>query len=394
MAGPLDGIRVIDLTAIVSGPHCTMLLADQGAEVIKVEPPGGGDLVRYAGTSRGGLSATFAVLNRGKRSVALDLRERRGVEILHELVRRADVFAENFRPGAVDRIGIGYEALREIRPELIYLSISGFGRDGPYARKRVYDPIIQALSGMASVQAHPEIGEPDLLRNIVCDKVSGVFAAQAVCAALFARERGAGGQHLALSMLDAAIGFLWSDGMSQETLLGEDVQAGVTLADFYQVTRTADGFMTWFTVSDTEFQGLCRVVGHPEWAADPRFATLLKRTENVLELMPALKEEFAKRPTTELIAALEAEDVPCAPINAVREIADDPQVRHSRTLEESDHPRAGRMRQPRPTVHFETTPARIAGPAPMLGEHTDEVLGELGIGGQELASLRADGVVG
>jgi crotonobetainyl-CoA:carnitine CoA-transferase CaiB-like acyl-CoA transferase len=394
MAGPLDGIRVIDLTAIVSGPYCTMLLADQGADVVKVEPLGLGDLVRYAGTSRGGLSAGFAVLNRGKRSVALNLRERRGTEILCALVRRADVFAENFRPGAVDRMGIGYEALHAMHPELIYLSISGFGRDGPYARRRVYDPIIQGFSGMASVQADPETREPDLVRNIVCDKVTGLSAAQAICAALFARERGAGGQHLGLSMLDTAIGFLWSDGMVNQTLLGEGVEARPSLADFYRITRTADGFMTWFTVSDVEFQSLCRVLGHPEWAEDPRFATLLERAENVLDLIPRLEEEFAKRPTPELIAALEAEDVPCAPINAVSEVADDPQVRHNRTLEESEHPRAGRMRQPRPSVHFEKTPARIAGPAPMLGEHTEKVLGELGIGGSELAGLRADGIVG
>jgi crotonobetainyl-CoA:carnitine CoA-transferase CaiB-like acyl-CoA transferase len=394
MPGPLDGIRVIDLTAIVSGPYATALLADQGADVIKVEPLGIGDPIRYTGSARGGVSGTFAVLNRGKRSLALNLREPRGVAILRDLVRGADVFAQNFRPGAVERMGIGEDVLRAVEPELIYGSISGFGRDGPYRSKRVYDPIIQGLSGMAAVQGRPGDSEPDLVRNIVCDKVTALTAAQAITAALFARERGAGGQHLELSMLDTAVGFLWCDGMVNEILLGDGATPGATLSDFYQVTRTADGFMTWFTLSDVEFQGLCRAVERMEWADDPRFATLAARVANLTVLVPLLEAEFARHKTADLLERLETHDVPCAPINPVGVVADDPQVRHNETLEVIEHPQAGLMRQPRPAARFEKTPARAGRPSPMLGEHSDALLAELGIAEGEIAELRESGVVG
>jgi crotonobetainyl-CoA:carnitine CoA-transferase CaiB-like acyl-CoA transferase len=393
MAGPLEGVRVVDLTAVISGPICTQLLADQGADVIKVEPPGFGDLMRIAGTSRGGMSAVFVNVNRSKRSVVLNLRDPRGIELVKRLVRDADVFAQNFRPGAVERMGLGYDALREVRPDLIYLSITGFGTDGPYARKRVYDPLIQGISGMASVQRRPDSGEPDLVRNIVCDKVTGLTAAQAITAALFARERGRGGQHLRLAMLDAAVAFLWPDGMINETFLGEDVQVAPTLSDFYRVTPTADGFMTWFTLSDAEFQAMCRALDRPEWAEDPRFATLAARIENLIEAVDLLEEVFATWKTADLLAALEAEDVPCAPINAVGSVAQDPQVLHNALLCELDHPHAGRLRQPPPAVQFEATAAAISHPAPLLGEHSDEILREAGVSDTELAELREAGVV-
>jgi len=391
MPGPLEGVRVVDCTAIVSGPYSTMLLADQGADVIKVEVPGVGDLVRYAGRLRGGMGPSFAVLNRGKRSLVLDLRDERGRAILRRLVARADVFAQNFRPGAAERVGMGYEDLRRVNPELIYVSISGFGESGPYTAKRVYDPVIQALSGMAAVQADPSTRAPDLVRNIVCDKVTGLMAAQAITAALLARARGGGGQHIRLAMLDAALAFLWPDAMANETFVG--AEPGLLLADFYRITRTADGFMTWYTASDREFAGLCRALERPEWASDPRFATLAERQRHLLALMPMLDLEFAKRSTQDLLRALEAEDVPCARIQSVREAVADPQVAANGAVVESEHPRAGRIREPAPAARFERTPARAGGPAPGLGEHTDEILSDLGLDAAEIAALRDAGVV-
>ena len=221
MAGPLEGIRVIDLTTMVSGPLASSILGEQGAEVIKVEMPGTGDLIRHIGSSRGGLSAIFATLNRNKRSVVLNLREPRGRELLERLLEGADVFMQNFRPGVMAGMGFGEPELRRLNPELIYVSINGFGETGPYAQRRVYDIVIQALSGLAASQADPQTGTPDLVRNIVCDKVTAVSAAQAISAALFARERGAGGQHVRLAMLDSTIAFLWPDGMQSLTYLGE-----------------------------------------------------------------------------------------------------------------------------------------------------------------------------
>ncbi len=391
MAGPLEGVRVVDCTAIVSGPLCTMLLADQGADVIKVEVPGAGDLVRYTGAARGGISAPFATLNRGKRSLVLNLQDERARRILRDLVGRADVFAQNFRPGAAERVGMGYEALAAINPALVYVSISGFGESGPYAGRRVYDPIIQALSGMAAAQAAPGTTTPDLVRNIVCDKVTGLTAAQAITAALFARERGAGGQHLRLSMLDAAIAFLWPDAMANETFVG--APPGMSLSAIYRVTPTADGCLTWFAVSDAEFAAACRVLGRDELTADPRFAKLQTRANHLEELFPILEAEFARRKTDELLRALEAADVPCARVNSVPEVLSDPQVLANGTVVESELPRTGRTRQPRPAARFERTPARIGAQAPALGEHTDEILRELGLSAAAIADLRAASVV-
>ena len=225
----------------------------------------------------------------------------------------------------------------------------------------------------------------------MCDKVTGLTAAQAITAALFARERGSGGQHIRLAMLDAAIAFLWCDSMANETWIG--AEPGLLISDFYRVTRTADGYMTWFTASDREFAGLCRALGRVEWASDPRFATLLERVRNLLVLFPQIELEFAKRSTDDLVRALEAEDVPCARVNSVREALVDPQVVANGTVVESEHPRAGRMRQATPAARFERTPARVGGPAPGLGEHTDEILSELGLERGEIAALREARIV-
>ena len=225
MPGPLDGIRVVDVSTILAGPLATMMLADQGADVIKVEPPGIGDLLRIAPFRREGLSAFFANGNRGKRSVALDLKQPRGREVLLRLVERADVFVQNFRPGAVERLGIAESDLRAVRPDLIYVSVSGYGESGPYRDRRVYDPILQGLTGHVAIQKNPDVPIPDLIRHVVVDKAAAYTAAQAITAALFARTRGAGGQHVRVAMIDVALAFLWPDGMMAHTLLGENVAA-------------------------------------------------------------------------------------------------------------------------------------------------------------------------
>src|SRR5713101_2664154 len=208
MPGPLNGFRIVDVTQMVSGPMATMMLADQGADVIKVEPPGIGDLTRALAGRHRGMSPVFAIVNRNKRSIVIDLKTARGLELLKQLVATADIFIQNFRPGAADRMGLGEEALRAVKPNLIYVSISGFGERGPYVHKRTYDPVIQALSGLASIQADPD-GRPRMMRVIVPDKVTALTAAQAMTAALLARERNGAGQHVRLAMLDAVIAFIW-----------------------------------------------------------------------------------------------------------------------------------------------------------------------------------------
>ncbi len=394
MAGPLEGIRVIDLTSMVSGPMATCVLGDQGAEVIKVEVPGTGDLIRHIGTARGGLSAIFTTLNRNKRSIVLNLHQPRGRELLHKLVAGADVFVQNFRPGVMETLGFGEAELRPLHPGLIYVSISGFGHTGPYAQRRVYDIIIQALSGMAASQANPKTGEPELVRNIVCDKVTAVTVAQAISAALFARERGAGGQHVRLSMLDTAIAFLWPDTMQSYTYLGEGATPPAPLTGLLSVRQTKDGHMTIFAISDAEFAGLSRALGRPELIEDTRFADVTARTRNAEVLAELLDQATGAHTTAELCARLQAEDVPHAAVNSLDSIHLDPQVIENGLLVESEHPHAGPTRTPRPVASFDATPATIRRPAPALGEHTDEVLVELGLVESEIHELRAQGVLG
>jgi crotonobetainyl-CoA:carnitine CoA-transferase CaiB-like acyl-CoA transferase len=389
MAGPLAGIRVIDLSTMVSGPLATAILGDQGADVIKVEPPGQGDLIRHIGCARGGLSAIFNTINRNKRSIVLNLQDERGRALLLRLVARSDVFVQNFRPGVADRMGIGESDLRRLAPNLVYVSISGFGDAGPYAQHRVYDIVIQALSGMASSQSDPKTGKPELVRNIVCDKVTAIHAAQAVCAALVARERGAGGQHVRLAMLDASISFLWPDGMQQHTYLGPGATAPAPLHGILRAFPTADGFVTLLTISDSEFQGLARALGRPELIGDPRFSTVATRMENVDALADIVALETGRVNSEEICSRLAAEGVPAAPIRMQSRIHEDPQVIANGLLLELEHAQCGPIRVPGPVARFTSTPSEVRRLAPLLGEHTDEVLTEIGVTPEELASLRA-----
>jgi crotonobetainyl-CoA:carnitine CoA-transferase CaiB-like acyl-CoA transferase len=311
-------------------------------------------------------------------------------------VRRADVFVQNWRPGAAERLGLDEPALRAQNPGLIYVSISGYGDSGPYRDRRVYDPIIQALTGHVAVQRNPEFPVPDLVRNVVADKASAYTVAQAITAALFARERGAGGQHVRVPMLDASLAFFWPDGMMAHTLLGEGVDGGPTLYQIYRLQPTADGHLVYFAASDAETFALFRALGHPEWCSDPRFATLGERRkpEHFAALGALLDESFRSWKTAALLERMVAEQVPVGPVNSLEEVLADPQVVHNGVVFEREHPSAGRMREPRPAARFDRTPSEPGRPAPLHGEHGDEILAELGLGPDERARLRAEGVVG
>jgi len=393
MSGPLEGFKVIDLTAVVSGPLATQILADQGADVIKVEPPGIGDMVRAAGFRRADVSNSFASLNRNKRSIVIDLKRPEGVALLLELVRDADVVAQNFRPGAVERLGIGYDDVRRINPEVVYVSISGFGEQGPYAGKRVYDPVIQMFSGMVEAQTDPASGKPDFVRNIVCDKVTSLTAAQMITSALLARATGKGGQHVRLAMLDAAVAFLWPDGMVNETFVGPDVKRGLAQSDLSAVYQAADGYMCVFPTSNRDWRALCEAMGRPELIEDERFRSGNRRSRFFPELAAEIGTMVRDLTVAEVRQRLDAVGVPCAPMLSREEMRDDPQVIANELIVEQDYEHLGRVRQPRPAARFERTPTSIRTPAPTLGEHTDAVLRQLGKSADEIERLRSEGTV-
>lgn len=384
--GPLEGVRVLDLTSMISGPVATMMLGDQGADVIKVEPPGG-DLVRNLGPNRAGLTASFVSSNRSKRSLVLDLKSAEGLAALKRLIPTADVFVQNFRPGAIERMGLGESVVRALRNDIVYVSISGFGETGPYAHKRVYDPVIQALSGLASIQADRDSGRPRMVRTIIPDKTTAVTAAQAITAALFARERTGKGQHVKLAMLDAMVAYLWPEGMTSLTFVGREVQAARAQIAQDLIFETTDGFITAGAVSDAEWRGMCTALERPEWLDDERFKTAAGRVIHVQARLAMTAEVLKQRSSAEWLERLDREGVPCAPVLSREQVIEHEQIRVNATIEEHEHSVAGRIRQPRPAARFSATPARMRRPAPMLGEQSREILEEAGFSAGEIDAL-------
>ncbi len=394
MSGPLHGFRVIDLTSVVSGPLATMMLADQGADVIKVENPKGGDFTRAAANRRGGFSATFVNNNRNKRSIALDLKTKAGIETVKRLVKDADVLVQNFRPGVTDRMGLGEAALREINPRLVYVSISGFGPDGPYAKKPVYDPLVQALSGLTTIQGGSDEARPRLVRTIIPDKLTGFTAAQAVTSALLARERTGEGQHVQVSMLDSVISFLWHSDMGSQTFVGDEFPQEAAHSFIDLIYETTDGYISVAVNADKQWHGLARAVGRLEWIDDPRFKTSELRQVNIDARLNLTQEALATFSTAEALARLDAEDVPCVPVVTRREMISHPQITANEIVQVLEHPEAGTLRQARPAARFSGTPVEMRRGAPVLGVDTDAVLTEFGFSRDEIAELHAAGVTG
>ncbi len=393
MPGPLHGYRVVDVSQMISGPVATMILGDQGADVIKVEPPGRGDLTRALGGGARRMSPIFATSNRNKRGLVLDLKNEKGLDVLKKLVATADLFVQNFRPGAAERLGIGEEALRAVRPDLIYVSISGFGETGPYAQKRVYDPVIQALSGLADIQGGSG-KRPRMMRLIVPDKVTALAAAQAMTAALLSRERTGKGQHVRLAMLDAVISFLWPEGMARHTFVGPDVGVSRPSEVRDLIFETKDGFITAGAVSDAEWHGLANALGHPEWLEDDRFKNPAARVKHADVRLEMTAEVLATRSSEEWLDVLDRHQVPCAPVIRREDLVDNEQVVANDLIVECEYPLTGRMRQTRPAARFDETPSEIRRPAPGLGEHNEELLAELGFDATTVRELAQSGVLG
>ncbi|HUF55882.1 MAG TPA: CoA transferase [Thermohalobaculum sp.] len=392
MAAPLEGIRVVDLTSMVSGPLATMTLADQGADVIKVEHPKTGDFARSVAGRRGGFSAAFLNNNRGKRSVALDLKDPRGVEAVLRLAAGADVFVQNFRPGVAERLGLGEAAVRTACGDIVYCSIAGFGFEGPYAAKPVFDPLIQALSGLASVQAGSDDARPRLVRTILPDKLTGVQAAQAISAALFRRERTGQGAHIRLSMLDTLMAFLWSSDMVGHTFVGDEPEEERSQSFIDLIYETADGHISVAAMHDRNWRDLAEALDRPDFLEDERFRTAEGREVHKDARLELTQAALAGLTTAEATERLEAHDVPCAPVLTRTEARRHPQIGANAILVEYDHPQAGRIRQARTPARFAEGIGREPRPAPLLGADTRAVLECIGYDAGEIEALIADGV--
>ncbi len=390
MSGPLSGFKILDMSRVLAGPAATVLLADQGADVVKVEPLRG-DVVRAMGG--GGVTPGFVTANRGKRSIALDLKSPAGIEIVKRLARDADVFVQNFRPGAIDGMGLGEPVIREINPSIVYVSMSGFGEKGPYAHKRVYDPVIQALSGLADLQATDENDRPRMIRTVIPDKTTGITTAQAITAALLSRERTGEGQHIRVAMLDVMIAYLWQEGLGGLTLVGQEhrVKRGQRSKDL--IYQTADGYITAGAVSDAEWRGMCKALDREEWLTDERFATPQARSVNVKARLEMTAEVLRTNTSAYWLERLDACEVPSAPVLTRPEVISQEQVQVNDILSEYEQPGLGMVRQPRPAARFEGTPVNTEQTAAALGEHSREILIEAGYSAEEIDDLLSTGVM-
>ena len=382
--GPLTGIKVIDLTAMVSGPVATMMLGDQGADVIKIEPLSG-ELMRSVGAQNNGMTTSFLCSNRSKRSLTINLKDIEGIKIIKKLIKNADVIVQNFRPGTMKRMGLSYEEVKKINSNIIYTSISGFGDKGPYSKQRVYDPIIQALSGLADIQRDQETKFPKMVRTIIPDKTTGMAAAQAISSALFYRERYGKGQHIKLAMLDVMIAYLWPEGSSSLSFVGKESDPSSGQMGLDLVFKTNDNkFITAGAVTDKEWLGMCNAFDRKDLLVDPRFNTPRSRFDNKTERRLIVAQEIKKHKANDILQKLATNEVPSAPILNREELLENEQVLQNKIIEFHDSNIFGKIRSPRPAPIYSESPLSGEQLAPLLGENSIEILKELNYSDDEI----------
>jgi crotonobetainyl-CoA:carnitine CoA-transferase CaiB-like acyl-CoA transferase len=391
---PLDGVRVVDLSRVLAGPWSTQLLADMGAEVVKVEEPGRGDDTRAWPPFLGGESTYFMSVNRGKKSVTLDLKAEAGKTVLRRLLAGADVLVENFRPGTLERLGFGWAAVHALNPRLVYASISGFGESGPEAWRPGYDLIVQGESGIMDLTGFPD-GPPVKVGNSIADLAAGTMAAHGVVLALFARERTGAGQKVEIAMLEVMASLLTYQGQAYLATGKSPRRRGNQHPSIvpYEVFRAADGYLTVGVANNSLWGRFCQALGHPELATDPRFDTEARRVENREVLVPLLGGIFAGAPAADWIERLGKAGVPAGRIRSVGEVLESEHLQARGALVTLTHPTAGAMRMVGPPIRLHGTPGAAAAPAPLLGQHTDEVLAGLGYAPDAVAALRRERVV-
>jgi crotonobetainyl-CoA:carnitine CoA-transferase CaiB-like acyl-CoA transferase len=391
--GPLDGVKVLELAQIMAGPTCGMLLADLGADVIKVERvPGGDDTRTMSRPSVAGESAAFMAMNRNKRGIALNLKAPAAKDALKRMASRADVLTENYRKGALDKLGLGYEVLRAVNPGLIYCSISGYGRTGPYADKGGFDLIAQGMSGLMAITGEPG-GAPVKSGSPVCDINAGILAALGIVSAYLHRVKTGEGQLVDTSLFEAGIQqTYWHSAIFFATgaAPGPSGSAHILSAP-YQAFRASDGWLNIGGANQANWERLARALGAPEWTADERFRSNSDRMKNLQALTTLMNARLKTRSVQNWISALEAEGVPCGPINSIADMAADPQTVARQMVVELEHPRAGRTRALGLPIKLSATPGKVTRAAPLLGQHTREVLGEFGFSSDEIDGLLASG---
>jgi len=396
MTLPLEGIVVLDLSRILAGPYCTMMLGDLGAEVIKIERPGVGDDTRTWGPPFvGGEAAYYLGVNRNKRSLTLNLAHPEGQRIAHEFARRSDVLVENFSPGVTDKLGINWESLNGINPRLIYCSITGYGSDGPYRDRTGYDMVVSAVGGLMGITGE-EDGPPCKVGVAITDVTTGIMAQGAICAALLQRERTGRGQRIDLSLLDCQVAGLVNIGSNYLASNQEARRWGTAHESIvpYQAFMAKDGYIAIAAANDKLWGRFCDVLARPDLAADEKYKTNPLRVENREELIPIIAAEMNKKTRQEWIDLLVAQGIPCGPINSMEEVFSDPQVLHRKMLEVVDHPTIGKLRLAGIPAKYSDAELKIRRPPPLLGEHTDEILKEiLGLPPLEIARLKETAVI-
>ena len=375
MSGPFKGVRVLELTSTVSGPFAGMMLADQGAEVIKIEPPGIGDLARFMGTIKEGMGAMFSVLNRNKKCICLDFKNEEDLEVLKKLVSTADVLIENYRPGIVKKLGIDYETLVKINPDLIYCSISGYGQSGPYKEKKVYDPLIQGTVGIPNAQNSKF---PELLRTIIYDKVTGMTSAQAISAALYQKAKGEGGQYLPISMMESALYYNWPDLMMNYTFDEGGVNLG-ELADLFEVYETTDGGIVIIIIANDEiFTNFCVLFDLP-FHLDENYNNVISRILNKDVLTKEINKITKQFSSKELEAKMDSAGISSSICNELNEVRNDPQVIEQGSIVTINHPELGIMRMPKPAANLKGQGPFPRSLAPILGFDNRELLSSFDI---------------
>jgi formyl-CoA transferase len=396
MQRPLDGIRVLDLSRVLAGPYCTMTLGDLGADVIKVEQPGTGDDTRKWGPPwAGGESAYYLCVNRNKRSITLDLKSDDGRDILMRLAERSDIVVENFKVGALDRMGLGYDHLRKANPGLIWCSITGYGQTGPFADKAGYDFVAQGEAGIMSITGEID-GEPMKVGVAIVDITTGLFASNAILAALHARNATGSGQRIDVSLFSSAIAWLANVGSNYLTTGDLPERLGNAHPSIvpYQTFRARDLWIIIGAGNDRQFRALCQILGLVDLPDDPRFADNPSRVANRETLIPMLQHVLETRDADDWLEAISAAGIPCGPINTLDRVFDHPQTRHRDMVVEIDHPTAGKVKLAGIPFQMSGTPPAILRHPPLLGEHTDEVLGQdLGFDAKSIGVLRQRGVV-